>query len=138
MLVDIGRVRRLYGAVRDQLGHVPLSGHLFYFTNKTRTRLKALVWDGSGLWVCGETFREGRFRCLKWKAGTASRCDLRSVAMLVNGLDLSKRVSALVSQKRVKDLAYCRTSFKIELLFMAAADPQARLRRWKERCTGRG
>jgi transposase len=39
----------LYGAVRDQLGHDPLSGHLFLFTNKTRTRLKALVWDGSGL-----------------------------------------------------------------------------------------
>jgi len=35
----------LYGAVRDQLGHDPLSGHLFLFTNKTRTRLKVLVWD---------------------------------------------------------------------------------------------
>jgi transposase len=35
----------LYGAVRDQLGHDPLSGHLFLFTNKTHTRLKALVWD---------------------------------------------------------------------------------------------
>jgi len=42
----------LYGLVRDQLGQDPLSGHLFLFTNRTRTRLKALVWDGSGLWVC--------------------------------------------------------------------------------------
>ena len=33
----------LYGAVRDQLGHDPVSGHLFLFTNKTKTRLKALV-----------------------------------------------------------------------------------------------
>jgi transposase len=38
----------LYGLVRDQLGADPLSGHLFLFSNRTRTRLKALVWDGSG------------------------------------------------------------------------------------------
>jgi transposase len=31
--------------VRDHLGQDPLSGHLFLFTNRTRTRLKALVWD---------------------------------------------------------------------------------------------
>ena len=42
----------LYGLVRDQFGSDPLSGHLFLFSNRTRTRLKALVWDGSGLWVC--------------------------------------------------------------------------------------
>jgi len=35
----------LHGLVRDQLGQDPLSGHLFLFTNRTRTRLKALVWD---------------------------------------------------------------------------------------------
>jgi transposase len=29
----------LYGLVRDQLGADPLSGHLFLFSNRTRTRL---------------------------------------------------------------------------------------------------
>ena len=33
----------LYGLVRDQLGQDPLSGYLFLFSNRTRTRLKALV-----------------------------------------------------------------------------------------------
>jgi transposase len=42
----------LFGLVRDRLGHDPLSGHLFLFSNRDRTRLKILVWDGSGLWVC--------------------------------------------------------------------------------------
>ena len=32
----------LYGLVRDYLGQDPLSGHLFLFTNRTRTRLKAV------------------------------------------------------------------------------------------------
>ena len=40
----------LYGLVRDQLGADPLSGHLFLFSNRTRTRLKALVWDESDCW----------------------------------------------------------------------------------------
>ncbi len=81
----------LYGLVRDQLGQDPLSGHLFLFSNRTRTRLKALVWDGSGLWVCAKRLEKGRFR---WPAASEQQ---RSVtmraeewAMLVNGLDLKQ------------------------------------------------
>ena len=44
----------LHGLVRDHLGEDPLSGHLFLFANRAHTRLKALVWDGSGLWVCAK------------------------------------------------------------------------------------
>jgi transposase len=42
----------LCGLVRDRLSCDPLSGHLFFFCNAQRNRLKVLVWDGSGLWVC--------------------------------------------------------------------------------------
>ena len=80
----------LYGLVRDQLGQNPLSGHLFLFTNRTRTRLKALVWDGSGLWVCAKRLEKGRFR---WpSAENASSVVMRpeELAMLVNGLDLAQ------------------------------------------------
>ena len=80
----------LYGLVRDQLFHDPLSGHLFLFTNKTKTRLKALVWDGSGLWVCAKRLEKGRFR---WpEAGGRHSVILRpeELAMLVNGLDLKQ------------------------------------------------
>ena len=52
----------LHGLVRDNLGHDPLSGRLFLFTNRTRTRLKALVWDGSGLWVSSKRSEKGRFQ----------------------------------------------------------------------------
>ena len=44
----------LYGLVRDRLSCEPLSGHLFLFCNGQRNRLKVLVWDGSGLWVCAK------------------------------------------------------------------------------------
>jgi transposase len=79
----------LYGLVRDQLGQDPLSGHVFLFSNRTHTRLKALVWDGSGLWVCAKRLEKGRFR---WPGAGAHEHSVtmraEEFAMLVNGLDL--------------------------------------------------
>jgi len=81
----------LYGLVRDQLRADPLSGHLFLFSNRTRTRLKALVWDGSGLWVCAKRLEKGRFR---WPASGEKQRSVtmraEELAMLVNGLDLKQ------------------------------------------------
>ncbi len=79
----------LHGLVRDQLGQDPLSGHLFLFTNRTRTRMKALVWDGSGLWVCAKRLEKGRFH---WPAAAGRSVTMRAeeLAMLVNGLDLKQ------------------------------------------------
>jgi transposase len=81
----------LYGLVRDQLGADPLSGHLFLFSNRTRTRLKALVWDGSGLWVCAKRLEKGRFRWPEAKEKQHSvTMRAEELAMLVNGLDLKQ------------------------------------------------
>ena len=51
----------LYGLIRDRLFCEPLSGHLFLFCNANRNRLKVLVWDGNGLWVCAKRLEKGRF-----------------------------------------------------------------------------
>lgn len=84
----------LYGLVRDQLGQDPLSGYLFLFSNRTRTRLKALVWDGSGLWVCAKRLEKGRFR---WPSASEKQRSVtmrvEELAMLVNGLDLKQTQS---------------------------------------------
>ena len=80
----------LYGLVRDHLGQDPLSGHLFLFTNRTRTRLKALVWDGSGLWVCAKRLEKGRFRWPVVDGASSVRMRAEELAMLVNGLDLKQ------------------------------------------------
>ena len=57
----------LFGLVRDALGEDPLSGHLFLFANRDRTRVKVLVFDGSGLWVCSKRLEKGRFAWPKGK-----------------------------------------------------------------------
>ncbi|MFN9893804.1 MAG: IS66 family insertion sequence element accessory protein TnpB, partial [Acidobacteriota bacterium] len=69
----------LHGLVRDSLGEDPLSGHLFLFTNRQQTRLKVLVFDGSGLWVCAKRLEKGRFAWPKPQLEPpASSCGPRS------------------------------------------------------------
>ena len=80
----------LHGLVRDYLGQDPLSGHLFLFTNKTKTRLKALVWDGSRLWVCAKRLEKGRFRWPDVDGVRSVTMRAEELAMLVNGLDVKQ------------------------------------------------
>ena len=81
----------LYGLVRDHLGCDPESGHVFVFTNARRNRLKLLVYDGSGLWVCGKKLDGGRFR---WPDAdsTVKKIVLSSeqLALLLGGIDLTR------------------------------------------------
>ena len=80
----------LYGLVRDQLGQDPLSGYLFLFSNRTHTRLKALVWDGSGLWVCAKRLEKGRFGWPEAEGARSVTMRAEELALLVNGLDLKQ------------------------------------------------
>jgi transposase len=81
----------LYGLVRQRLDADPLSGHLFLFCNRPRTRLKVLFWDGSGLWVCAKRLEKG---CFSWpvEAGDGMKASINGeeLAMLLGGIDLSR------------------------------------------------
>jgi transposase len=81
----------LFGLVRDQMLCDPLSGHLFLFANKQRTRLKVIFWDGTGLWVCSKKLERGRFR---WPVASAEQRKVRlsqeELAMLLGGIDLGQ------------------------------------------------
>lgn len=80
----------LFALVRDRLEQEPLSGHLFLFCNKSGNRLKILVWDGSGLWICAKRLERGRF---SWPEQDNERACVRltheELALLLGGIDIA-------------------------------------------------
>jgi transposase len=45
---------------RQALEEDPFSGTVFVFTNRPRTSVKILVYDGLGFWLCQKRFSRGR------------------------------------------------------------------------------
>jgi transposase len=81
----------LYGLVRDHLGCDPESGHVFVFTNGRRNRVKLLVYDGSGLWVCAKKLDGGRFRWPQRDRGVKKIVlSYEELALLLGGIDLAQ------------------------------------------------
>lgn len=61
----------LAGVCRNILDEDPFAGYLFIFTNKKRTSLKILIYDGQGYWLCQKRLSAGRFKW--WPAGNDLR-----------------------------------------------------------------
>lgn len=93
----------LYGLVRDHLGCTPESGHVFLFTNARRNRLKLVVYDGSGLWVCSKRLDRG---CFRWPEAdsTVKKIVLshEELTLLLGGIDL-KQTSRRAWHRKVRE-----------------------------------
>jgi transposase len=80
----------LHDAVGTKLKEDPKSGTLFAFTNKRRTLLKLLYFDGSGLWVLAKRLERGTFA---WPKGAEVkdgklRLNSTALALLLDGVDM--------------------------------------------------
>lgn len=47
--------------VQQSLGHSPCAGSAFVFCNRAGNRIKVLLWDGAGVWLCQRRLHQGRF-----------------------------------------------------------------------------
>jgi transposase len=47
--------------VQQTLGHSPCAGSAFVFCNRAGNRIKVLLWDGTGIWLCQRRLHQGRF-----------------------------------------------------------------------------
>jgi transposase len=84
----------LFGLVKDRLGLDPLSGHVVCFCNRSRSRIKLLFWDGSGLWCCGR-LAKGRFKWpMECDGSVGMRLSQEELSLLLGGIDL-KQTKAL-------------------------------------------
>jgi transposase len=82
----------LQGAVAEKLKGNVRDGALFVFTNKRRTRLKVLYFDGSGLWLLTKRLDRGHFSWPRHVDGQAARIMLapEAFAMLTDGIDMNQ------------------------------------------------
>lgn len=79
----------LWAAAQQQLGEDPKQGAVFCFTNRERTRLKLLYWDGTGVWVWAKRLEAGRF---SWPEPSEAKRKLapEALALLVGGVELKR------------------------------------------------
>lgn len=92
--VDLRRgIDGLSSIVQQALRQAPGSGSAFVFRNRAGDRLKVLLWDGNGVWLCQRRLHRGSF---VWpKAG--ERCFALSQAQwqwLIAGVDWQRLAAA--------------------------------------------
>jgi len=82
-----GLVALVQGGWREDV----YSGHFFVFVSRRRDRVKILTWDNGGFVVFYKRLEAGRFRRPALSAaGAAARLDATQLAMLLDGIDLSR------------------------------------------------
>lgn len=66
---------------RERLDSDPFSGTLFVFTNRSRTTIKLLVFDGFGFWLVTRRFSKGRIPW--WPSATEPASPLAAAQLQV-------------------------------------------------------
>jgi len=79
-------IDRLLVMVQAMLGHDAFDGGAFVFRNRAGTRLKVLMVDATGVWLCVRRLHDGRF---VWPRAEAQLCELDApqFAWLCAGVD---------------------------------------------------
>ena len=72
--------------VQDSLGRTPCDGNAYAFRNRRQNRLKLLIWDGTGVWLCQRRLHRGHFI---WPHSDTPVCTLTAAQWqwLIAGVD---------------------------------------------------
>ena len=78
--------------IQDSLGRAPCDGSAYAFRNRRQNRLKLLIWDGTGVWLCQRRLHRGHFT---WPSADTRVCTLTAAQWqwLITGVDW-QRLSA--------------------------------------------
>jgi len=55
----------LSSLVQQALGHSACDGRVYVFRNRVGNRIKLLLWDANGIWLCQRRLHQGRFHWAK-------------------------------------------------------------------------
>jgi transposase len=82
----------LSAMVQHQLSKDPMAGDIFVFVAKDRRRVKILVWDASGYWLCLKRLERGTFALPKPSLLAASPSSIAlspaEVQLLLEGMNV--------------------------------------------------
>ncbi len=72
--------------IQNALGRPPCDGSAYAFRNRRATRMKLLIWDGTGVWLCHRRLHQGHF---VWPVaeGTTVTLNPRQWTWLITGVD---------------------------------------------------
>lgn len=76
----------LSSRLQNSLNRRPCDGSAYAFINRRGNRLKLLVWDGTGVWLCQRRLHRGR---LVWPTADTPLCSLTHAQWhwLITGVD---------------------------------------------------
>lgn len=78
----------LYMIARDELGEIPENGAMFIFSNRTKTRIKVLCFDGTGCWISVKRLEQGTFSWPKDSEEEQMTLKPEALSLLLDGVDL--------------------------------------------------
>src|SRR3989339_2030598 len=83
----------LNGVIRNQMGRNPLSGEVFIFMGKCRTRVKLLQWQRGGFVLYYKRLETGKFDLRFFDSKTNSyNMSLSTLFMIIEGISMRNRV----------------------------------------------
>lgn len=110
--VDMRKSYEGLGAlVRNDLGRDVLSGELYLFTNRRRTRAKVLLFDGTGLCIYMKRIDKGQFA----KLWGDERDGERALSLTTSELSLFLEGSDLVGRRRLSPPALTQQDLVVSL-----------------------
>ena len=79
----------LCAIIRDGFGDDPFSGDIFAFFNRARDRIKLVVWDRNGFWMCYKRLEKGTF---PFAVSGSGRVEIErgELSMILEGIEWNK------------------------------------------------
>jgi transposase len=79
----------LCAIIRDGFGDDPFSGDVFAFFNRAKDRIKLVVWDRNGFWLCYKRLEKGTF---PFAVSGEGRVEIEQgqLAMILEGIEWRK------------------------------------------------
>lgn len=103
----------LCAIIREEFGDDPFSGDVFAFFNRAKDRIKLVVWDRNGFWLCYKRLEKGTF---PFAVSGEGRVEIEQgqLAMILEGIEWKKMKKSLQFSSTIvitpRDGAASRTS----------------------------